>query len=88
MLCCISKRYFAAPLRASGTNPLLWTTGLMAPESYILKAAIDGWLAGESGEQIRTRAAPLTINTNVAGWAPREIYLPPVGDFPPAKDGH
>jgi hypothetical protein len=57
MLCCISKRYFAAPLRASGANPLLWTTGLMAPESYILRAAIDGWLAGESGEQIRTRAA-------------------------------
>ena len=57
MLCCISKRYFAAPLRASGANPLLWTTGLMAPESYILEAAIDGWLAGESGEQIRTRAA-------------------------------
>jgi hypothetical protein len=57
MLCCISKRYFAAPLRASGAHPLLWTTGLMAPESYILRTAIDGWLAGESGEQIRTRAA-------------------------------
>jgi hypothetical protein len=57
MLCCISKRYFAAPLRASGANPLLWTTGLMAPESYILKAAIDGWLVQENGEQIRARAA-------------------------------
>ncbi|MEW6128886.1 MAG: hypothetical protein AB1757_17750 [Acidobacteriota bacterium] len=57
MLCCISKNYFAAPLRASGANPLLWTTGLMAPESYILRSAIDGWLAEESGEQIRERAA-------------------------------
>ncbi len=57
MLCCISKRFFAAPLRASGAHPLLWTTGLMAPESYILRAALDGWLAGESGEQIRWRAA-------------------------------
>lgn len=57
MLACISKRYFAEPLRATGANPLLWTTGLMAPESYVLKAAVDGWIAGESGEQIRKRAA-------------------------------
>ena len=57
MLCCISKRYFAVPLRAAGAHPLLWTTGLMAPESYILRTAIDGWLAQENGEQIRARAA-------------------------------
>ncbi len=57
MLACISKRYFAEPLRATGANPLLWTTGLMAPESYVLKAAVDGWIVGESGEQTRKRAA-------------------------------
>ncbi len=57
MLACISKRFFAEPLKASGARPLLWTTGLMAPEAYILKAAIDGWLAKESDLQIRARAA-------------------------------
>jgi hypothetical protein len=57
MLACISKTYFAEPLRATGAQPLLWTTGLMAPEAYVLKAAIDGWIVNESGEQIRTRAA-------------------------------
>lgn len=57
MLACISKSYFAEPLRATGANPLLWTTGLMAPESYVLKSAIDGWIVSESGEQIRKRAA-------------------------------
>jgi hypothetical protein len=57
MLACISKRYFAEPLRATGANPLLWTMGLMAPESYVLKAATDGWLLGEGDEQIRKRAA-------------------------------
>lgn len=57
MLACISKRYFAEPLRATNANPLLWTTGLMAPESYVLKAAIDGWVLNETGEQIRKRAA-------------------------------
>jgi hypothetical protein len=57
MLACISKRFFADPLRAAGAKPLLWTTGLMAPESYVLKAAIDGWVLNETGEQVRKRAA-------------------------------
>jgi hypothetical protein len=57
ILACISKRYFAEPLRATGARPLLWTTGRMAPEAYVLKAAIDGWMSKESGEQVRRRAA-------------------------------
>lgn len=57
ILACISKRYFAAPLKESGANPLLWTTNLMAPEAYVLKAALDGWLLGEDGERVRERAA-------------------------------
>jgi hypothetical protein len=57
ILACISKKYFAPSLKESGANPLLWTTNLMAPEAYVLKAALDGWLAGEDGEQVRERAA-------------------------------
>src|SRR5262249_51109862 len=57
VLACISKTYFAEPLRATGAHPLLWTTGLMAPEAYKLKSALDGWIGAESGEQIRERAA-------------------------------
>ena len=57
MLACVSKRYFAEPLRNTGAGPLLWTTGLMAPEAYVLKAAIDGWVLNEDGERIRRRAA-------------------------------
>jgi hypothetical protein len=57
VLACISKTYFAEPLRAAGAHPLLWTTGLMAPEAYTLKSALDGWILDESGEQIRQRAA-------------------------------
>jgi hypothetical protein len=57
ILACISKRFFAAPLRASGAHPLLWTTGLMAAEAYTLKSAIDGWVLRESDEMIRERAA-------------------------------
>jgi hypothetical protein len=57
ILACVSKSYFNRPLRRTGANPLLWTTGLMAPEAYVLKAAVDGWILKESGEKIRTRAA-------------------------------
>ena len=57
ILACASKSYFAEPLRATGAKPLLWTTNLMAPESYILSAAVDGWLNKETDEQIRRRAA-------------------------------
>jgi hypothetical protein len=57
MLACLSKRYFAEPLRKTGARPLLWTTGLMAPEAYVLKAAVDGWMSNEDGEGIRRRAA-------------------------------
>jgi hypothetical protein len=57
VLACASKGYFAQALHATGASPLLWTTNLMAPEAYILTAALDGWLNHETDEQIRFRAA-------------------------------
>lgn len=57
MLACASKSFFKDLLRKTGAQPLLWTTGLMAPEAYTLKAAIDGWILNESAVQIRLRAA-------------------------------
>ena len=57
MLACASKSYFEGPLRQTGAEPLLWTTGLMAPEAYVLKAAVDGWIFSEDGQRIRKRAA-------------------------------
>jgi len=57
ILACASKQYFSEPLRASGAYPLLWTTGLMAPEAYTLKSALDGWIDHDTNEQVRQRAA-------------------------------
>jgi hypothetical protein len=57
VLACASKSFFAPYLKYTRANPLLWTTGLMAPEAYTLKAALDGWIANEDGESIRERAA-------------------------------
>lgn len=57
VLACASKSYFAPYLKNAHATPLLWTTGLMAPEAYTLKAALDGWIANEDGERVRERAA-------------------------------
>lgn len=57
ILACASKQYFREALRASGAFPLLWTTNLMAPEAYTLKGALEGWVSGESTDEIRERAA-------------------------------
>jgi hypothetical protein len=57
ILACASKMYYKEGLKAAGANPLLWTTNLMCPEAYTLKAAIDGWLLNETGKQIHLRAA-------------------------------
>jgi len=57
ILACASKQYFTDSLQTTGATPLLWTTNLMAPEAYVLSAAIDGWIKKESDEAIRLRAA-------------------------------
>jgi hypothetical protein len=57
ILACASKQYFSSALRGTGASPLLWTTNLMAPEAYVLSAALDGWIKHETDEQVRARAA-------------------------------
>lgn len=57
ILACVSKDYFKPYLQQTKANPLIWTTGLMAPEAYTLKWAIDGWVLGETDDQISERAA-------------------------------
>ena len=57
VLACISKDYFKPYFEKTEVNPLVWTTGLMAPEAYTLKSAIAGWVLDESDAQIRDRAA-------------------------------
>ncbi|MFI1745012.1 hypothetical protein [Thalassobellus sediminis] len=57
ILACVSKSYFKPYLEQTGVNPLVWTTGLMAPEAYTLKWALDGWVLNETDSQIRARAA-------------------------------
>lgn len=57
ILACYSKYYFSPEIKKANANPILWTTHLMAPEAYTLKAALDGWINGETNIQIDERAA-------------------------------
>ncbi|MGB0525611.1 MAG: hypothetical protein ACPGJS_21720 [Flammeovirgaceae bacterium] len=57
ILACYSKSYFIKYIEQSKANPLIWTSGLMAPEAYTLEWALDGWVLNETNAQIRERAA-------------------------------
>jgi len=56
MLACISSEYFADGIKATGSHPLLWTRGLMAPEAYTLEAALTSWVNDETDKQIEEAA--------------------------------
>ena len=57
ILACYSKRFFSPHLKQTGASPLLWSTGLMAPEAYILHDAIQAWANSNSPEEVRSAAA-------------------------------
>ncbi|RNL78010.1 hypothetical protein ED312_20100 [Sinomicrobium pectinilyticum] len=57
ILACYSKSYFSPHLKNANVNPLVWTTGLMAPEAYTIHDAITGYTKAETNESIRRRAA-------------------------------
>jgi hypothetical protein len=57
VLACKSKPYFEQALRGLGSDPLVVTTGLMAPEAYTLDAAIRAWAAGRDRVAVRRAAA-------------------------------
>jgi hypothetical protein len=57
ILGCHSKRYFNKPLGKTNAYPVLWTTGLMAPEAYILENYFEGWILKEDNKNLLLRAA-------------------------------
>ena len=56
ILACYSKHYFSKFMKEANANPLVWTSGLMAPEAYTIYDAITGYVNSESHDQIRLRA--------------------------------
>jgi hypothetical protein len=80
ILACASKSFFSDLLRTSGAQPLLWTTGLMAPEAYALKAALDGWMLNQNIEQIRHRAAAAYAEYQKCSLTAALRLFPTLGD--------
>jgi hypothetical protein len=75
VLCCKSADFFSEPLNRAGARPLLLTTQLMYPGSFILDSAIEGWLRGESIVAIRERAArAYAANQHISVKSARGVF--------------
>jgi len=57
VLCCKSETFFRRRLEKLGARPVLLTTQLMYPGSFILHDVIEKWLDGANREQLRIAAA-------------------------------
>jgi hypothetical protein len=57
VLACKSREYFAKPLAQARCPLLIATTGLMAPEAYVLDAILQSWAAGADAPTMHDRAA-------------------------------
>ena len=55
ILACDSRSYFREPLEARGSYPVVLTRDLMAPEGYVLEAAVEGLARNEPRQTIRKR---------------------------------
>lgn len=53
VIACASKFYFMPHFNHLGVQPVITTTGLMAPEAYVLEALITSWVSGHSPSEIR-----------------------------------
>ncbi|MFP4382324.1 MAG: hypothetical protein ACLFUS_17620 [Candidatus Sumerlaeia bacterium] len=70
ILACSSYFYFREAIEKAGADPILWTTGLMAPEAYVVEAAMQGWMTGESDEVLHERVAQAYMKFQHCGIGP------------------
>lgn len=76
VLCCKSAEFFGPHLDAVNARPLLLTTQLMYPGGFILHAALDGWIRGESAAAIHHRAAvAYARNQRISLKAARGVFV-------------
>ncbi|QQR87060.1 MAG: hypothetical protein IPJ76_02200 [Flavobacteriales bacterium] len=57
VLCCYSASYFGPHVARSNGDLLVSTYGLMAPEAYVLDAAVRSWVTGKQANAAREAAA-------------------------------
>ena len=85
VLCCRSEAYFKPRIEAAGGRPVLLTTQLMYPGSFILHASAEGWLNGEPPAQIRERAGEAyAANQKISKKAALGVFAKPPEPSAPA----
>lgn len=55
VVACRSAAYFAGPLKERGSETILMTRDLMAPEGYVVDALVNGLAGNDSNARIRAR---------------------------------
>jgi hypothetical protein len=75
ILCCISDRYFDRHLTAYNSRPLVLTSQLMYPGSFILHDCIEVWLKGGNLTAHREAAAKAYArNQKISTKAARTVF--------------
>jgi len=75
VLCCKSQDYFRKHLQHAGSRPLLLTTQLMYPGSFVLEACLEGWIADEPTASLADRAAgAYARNQRISVGSARRIF--------------
>jgi hypothetical protein len=78
VLCCKSDDYFTEGLRTSGATPTLMTRQLMYPGSFLLHAALEGWMRDEPPTRWLDRAAQAYAgNQKISLKAARGVFVVP-----------
>ncbi len=78
VLACASEPYFGPSLRAAGSETVVMTRALMAPEGYVLEAVVGAIGENASAAEARNRAVAAyarwqRLSPGAAGW----IFAPP-----------
>ncbi|MCW1926347.1 hypothetical protein OKA05_27600 [Luteolibacter arcticus] len=75
VLCCISDRYFRQRLENAGVRPVVLTTQLMYPGSFILHDALEPWLQGKARGNLRDAAGlAYARNQNLKPAAAKGVF--------------
>ncbi len=57
VFCCKSAQYFSAIFDKLQVKEIAMTTGFMAPEAYVLDAAVDAWVDKKTVREVRRQTA-------------------------------
>ena len=75
VLCCLSESYFKDRLANVGIRPVMLTTQLMYPGSFVLRDGLPVWAKGGSLEEIRTAgAAAYARNQNISVKVAKGVF--------------